>query len=143
MNNDEFDDITSLLDSAGISPETQSMEEITDYLNDAGIDSSQFSEDDWNQLFPSLPSDSLEGLEGNELPIDGFDPSQLDDQNDQAHSGSKEDEDSPDDTDRDVHHEISFGAAGRCWWCSGSGVVWTGGQNQACSHCGGSGIGPT
>ena len=38
--------------------------------------------------------------------------------------------------------EVSFTGAGRCWWCSGTGVVWSGSENEVCSHCGGSGIGP-
>jgi hypothetical protein len=43
------------------------------------------------------------------------------------------------------HHakEISFGAAGACTWCSGSGVVyWPSGEPTPCTHCGGTGIGP-
>lgn len=144
MNDDEFDAIASQLDSIGISPETHSMEEITDYLNNAGVDATQFSQDDWDQLFASFSPDTG-GLEGNDFPIHELNPAQLDDQSDQANSDSENDEDSStgDDIDQTVHHQISFGAAGRCWWCSGSGVVWTGGQNQPCSHCGGSGIGPT
>jgi DnaJ-class molecular chaperone len=42
----------------------------------------------------------------------------------------------------DPEHSLSFGKAGKCWYCHGSGVVWSGGANVKCSHCGGSGIGP-
>lgn len=145
MNDDQFNEIAPLPDGVGISSETQPMKEITDYLNNAGIDTSQFSQDNWNQLVASSLPDTLVGEEGNELPISGFDPTLLDDQSDQAQSGSEADDDSStgNDTDQAARHQISFGAAGKCWWCGGSGVVWSGGENQPCSHCGGSGIGPT
>jgi len=39
--------------------------------------------------------------------------------------------------------KISFQGAGACWWCGGTGVVWSGSENQECPKCGGSGIGPT
>ena len=40
--------------------------------------------------------------------------------------------------------EISFGAAGECSYCYGTGVTWnfSEGKNEICSACGGSGIGP-
>ncbi|MUG98105.1 hypothetical protein F7734_39680 [Scytonema sp. UIC 10036] len=37
--------------------------------------------------------------------------------------------------------EPKFAAAGRCYWCSGTGVQWSGGQNIKCYSCGGSGVG--
>ena len=44
-----------------------------------------------------------------------------------------------------IHHgepPIQFGAAAKCWYCHGTGVVWSGGQYVKCSTCGGSGLGP-
>ncbi|MBT3070482.1 hypothetical protein KKP04_06335 [Rhodomicrobium sp. Az07] len=40
--------------------------------------------------------------------------------------------------------EVSFGAAGSCYNCYGTGVVWSFSErkNKKCSVCGGSGIGP-
>ncbi len=100
--------------------------------------------------FQGFPDDlNPDGLTPDPQPVDnpaeitdptGFDPSEL--------------PDVPMDVPSEItfgasvhgHHDpssqIAFGSAGRCWWCHGTGVVSGWGQNQKCSHCGGSGIGP-
>lgn len=43
----------------------------------------------------------------------------------------------------DQSSTVAFGAAGACWWCGGTGVVYyPSGVSETCGHCSGSGIGP-
>lgn len=90
------------------------IDQLTDLLFESGIDITQFSKEECDQLLDMC----IDSQQMSEPSIEDTSALSV------KQSG------------------ISFGSSGRCWWCSGSGVVWSGGQNVTCSHCGGSGIGP-
>ncbi len=111
------DDILNFVEqlalSSGLSIESLSLDQITGILSDAGIDLADFSSDQLEKVFSSLGIDSDALSNGSSTSVDSH-----------------------------QHHDVSFTGAGRCGWCYGTGVVWSGGQNVTCTHCGGSGLGP-
>lgn len=122
----DADDLQGFLDhvlAEGVSLDSLSFDDLTDMMVSADIDPSQLSDEQM---------DSLMELCSGSSPVHSaveIDPHSSDSTSADA-SGSKHD------------HEVRFGASGKCGWCYGTGVVWSGSQNKSCYHCGGSGIGP-
>jgi len=143
------DDLQQLLpDTLGTLPlDHLSFDDFCELATAAGLDVSQMSEADFQELVASLPQgdpDALLAAFGSgalapdAMSFDaltdlmakaGINPSQLtDDQVDQLMASSQ---------------KVSFGSAGSCYTCSGTGVVSSFGKNEVCWRCGGTGIAAT
>jgi hypothetical protein len=159
------DDLQQLLpDTLGTLPlDHLSFDDFCELATAAGLDVSQMSETDFQELVASLPQgdpDALLAAFGSgalapdAMSFDaltdlmakaGINPSQLtDDQVDQLMASSL-----PPDADASVlpvetpPQKVSFGSAGSCYTCSGTGVVSSFGKNEVCWRCGGTGIAAT
>lgn len=110
-----MDEVFDVLTSSGCEfNESWTVDQLTDFIVESGIDITAFSPEQIEQLLDLCTDAHPEIVE----------------------------EDGESAASETPGAQVSFTGADRCWWCSGSGVVWSGTENESCSHCGGSGIGP-
>jgi hypothetical protein len=110
--------------------------------------------DDIFQMIASIPDLLIDGtwtmdqladlLVDNDIDITALSNDELDELLSKCMNPNQDDDISNiDPIHQSEHAQVSFtGHAGACWWCHGTGVVWSGGKNVPCPKCGGSGIGP-
>jgi hypothetical protein len=88
------------------------VDQLTNFIINIGIDIKKFSKEEIDQLFEMC----IEAQKSTENGAANF-------YQEAAAKGSN----------------ISFKGEGLCWWCYGTGVIWSGVENKVCSYCEGSG----
>jgi hypothetical protein len=160
MNVDEM--FEAIIESQYPIDESFSMSDLTNFIIESGNDITAFSQGELDQLLNMcLDAQESVGLEMDALTecgaeMDALTESGTDvDAPTESEFDSESEMETPAQDKRETEEltnseglqgkrDVAFGAAGKCYRCYGTGVIWnfSEGMNEKCYVCGGSGIGP-